>query len=209
MQSRAFVESQGRDESMWNRPVALRPPPPPIHPPAVAPHCSLGRRQSSLALVCRRWAQVVSTSPALLQEVSVILVGDVDGGQMRRLRALAEWLMRLAAPHVRELTLKLLEFDEAPDFLMEYQAEEAQALVAAALATCGAAGRLGKLDLEVSWPLPVGPWLAPLGRGLQHLQISAPYYEVTLAGSLGASASACMLILEPLLLHCWCMRVHA
>lgn len=69
---------------------------------------------------------------------------------------------------------------------------ETQALLTAALSACGAAGNLSDLKLDASWTLTVGPWLAPLGRSLKTLAINSDSHAMTLAGSLGAQAHACM-----------------
>lgn len=141
--------------------------------------------------MCRRWRRIVSTSPPLLQNIDLVVRGkweaNGDWSNVACLRALIEWFIRIAAPHVNELCLQL-----APSgvFLDEDDAPEAAVLLAAMLGRCST---LRKLSLDCCWNLAVGPWLAPLGPSLRCLEISAEEAHMKLTGSLGAWIGACLL----------------
>lgn len=163
--------------------LTIAPPPPALccrRRSITLPAASATTYRCRLATVCRRWGRVIRTRPQLLHAVDVDIRGggDADGGWlgMPRLRSLAEWLVRGAGRHVHDLSLRLRGS-------LEQDAAEASALVAAALACCRC---LQTLSLDCGWSLTVGPWLAPLGRTLRRLDITATDDYVTLAGSLGA-----------------------
>ena len=60
--------------------------------------CAARRRHRLVALVCRRWHRLASSSPLLLRSVSVC-IPDTPAF-MRRLRSLCQWLVQRAAPHM-------------------------------------------------------------------------------------------------------------
>ena len=123
--------------------------------------CSLARRHRVLPLVCQRWRQLVH-SPPLLETVEVYF--DYEDILLQRLRSLCEWLLRHAAPHVRQLELTALSHVGPED-----QAEAA-AMLSGMLVACN---RLTHLGLKVSeMDVPVGAWLAALS-GLRSLRIAS------------------------------------
>lgn len=109
------------------------------------------RRQSSAALVSRRWRRLCS-SPQLLRSVSMRL-----GRSMEQLRAACAWLHAHAAAIDRlELQLEMTGVDYT-------EHSEAEAALAAACASCGTAGQLRELRLSLDdMPLCLGSWAAAL-----------------------------------------------
>ncbi|PRW32625.1 cytochrome p450 isoform A [Chlorella sorokiniana] len=114
-------------------------------------------RHRSLALVCRRWAQLV-LSPALLEDVRCLNVPRSKDD----VRTFCTWVLRRALPHVRRLFLRL---DHEPD-----TSADPLATAAATAAACCAAGVLEDLSMHVSeGSLELG-WVAAL-TSLRRLNI--------------------------------------
>ena len=123
--------------------------------------------------MCRHWRQLVQ-SEALLQTVELSFGGR---SLLPRLRSFREWVLACASQHLQRLNLNIvMKSNEA--------AEESAALLAAALAACGASGSLRELQLEMNKshpPLFYASWLAAL-RSLRRLSI-------VIAGDLSVTAS--------------------
>lgn len=121
-------------------------------------------RHRTLALVCRRWAELVH-SPALLTDAQ--LTERDPAALIPRLRSFCTWVSRRAARHVRRLSLQvnLNGVQHESEFL---------GLLAAATTACSASGQLQDLSLKIchhpsSMPLS---WVAAL-TSLRRLVIDA------------------------------------
>ncbi|KAL4458865.1 hypothetical protein ABPG75_013730 [Micractinium tetrahymenae] len=135
---------------------------------AIFGHLELKERHRAVPLVSRRWHADVH-SPQLLRRLSVTVTGEPEF--MRRLRLAGEWLALRAARHVRALRLRT---DWPEDLIREGREPETAAIIAAALAACGAVGGLTEVELQLDGlPLELSTWLAPLARSLRRLVVDS------------------------------------
>lgn len=92
------------------------------------------------ALVCRRWWQLLRSSPQLLHTVDACFGGDL---QTNRLRSFCKWALEHAAGRVERLNLQLL-----PNIVGSWNEQLAAAACVAAIVTgCSMAGELRELRL--------------------------------------------------------------
>lgn len=139
-------------------------------------------RHSSLALVCREWAQLVHSSP-LLGSLDIALCSADEGRLLARLRALVEWMARRAAGHVQQLRLEVALKHGPAVGLAQGEHQELGATVAAALSLLAASLRQVRLASRGVLLPPLGPWLAPLA-GLTSFELSSDSYILPVSGSL-------------------------
>ncbi len=123
------------------------------------------------ALVCKRWHELVTTEPQLLQ--SLELQASSDSASNGRFSSLLRFLSA-AAPHVRQLSLSL----EARGHYTGSEMRQLAAHLHTCLARCT---QLESLSLRLgSVPCTLGPWLAPLAGSLRRLELE---YKISVPGS--------------------------
>lgn len=154
----------------WASRYTMRPPTPP-HP---TPCCMAPCRHRSLALVSRRFWQLLC-APQLLHTLDVIISGSNDEQAMPRLRSLAHFIIQSAAGSVRRLQLGLVSCGGTDE-----TAPECLALLAAAAAACSG---LHELELECRPTVTLSSWLLPLASSLRRLRTEGETQTVV-AGSL-------------------------
>ncbi|KAL4425648.1 hypothetical protein ABPG75_009664 [Micractinium tetrahymenae] len=101
---------------------------------------SLTERHRSPVLVCRRWHQLLHTTPQLLSSIDVAFGEGQRGAD--RLQAFSAWLLQHALPHIRRLNLEVGDMPDAQ------ASRQVVARIVAALVGCGLAGKLEGLRLE-------------------------------------------------------------
>ncbi|KAI7845394.1 hypothetical protein COHA_001099 [Chlorella ohadii] len=131
----------------------------------------LRERVFKCALVCKRWHELVTTEPQLLQ--SLELQASSDSASNGRFSSLLRFLSA-AAPHVRQLSLSL----EARGHYTGSEMRQLAAHLHTCLARCtqleSLSPRLGSV------PCTLGPWLAPLAGSLRRLELE---YKISVPGS--------------------------
>ncbi|KAL4457660.1 hypothetical protein ABPG75_012525 [Micractinium tetrahymenae] len=142
-------------------------------------------KHQAIPLVCRRWRRVV-LSPHLLRRITFESIGKAAPAGLSKLdwaRSFCSWLVTHAAGHVQDLDLRIGT---------AFNAQSAEAAffpeVVAALAACGAAGRLQRLRLSLQhlFDLHLPAALAAALSSLRSLSIDVQEGILTLDAPLTA-----------------------
>ncbi|KAI3429785.1 hypothetical protein D9Q98_010098 [Chlorella vulgaris] len=110
---------------------------------------TLEERHRTLALVCRRWRQLLY-STQLLHSVAITRERLVTSSEPA-MRSLCSWLQHHAAPHVQRLEIKLAASNGHWGGAMQF--EDLHEQFVASLVACGAAGQLTSLHITIDCPL--------------------------------------------------------